>query len=255
MSLLSVYTTDHVALVSLSRPGYQNRLNQSLTEELRACVRELNEDPDVRAVVLAASGSHFSAGVDPQALPPSDAKESPLLVQELMQLLREIRESPLTWIAAVQGPAQGAGLALAVACDLLMADREQASFAFPETQQGLVPALAAEHLILRIGERHARDLLLTGRSIKALNAQRIGLVNELSEAGQVVALAGARARALASQCSREAVAATKSLLNDLWGMGRAADERCLQALSRQLATDSYRRAWPTLCEGKQVDWH
>ncbi len=254
MSLLSTYTTDSVALVSISRPGAQNRLNRALVDELRACVQRLNEDHSVRAVVLSASGSHFCGGVDLESLPPSDNTDSLLLAKDLLHLMREIRESPLTWIAAVQGPAFGAGLALAVACDLLMADREHASFAFPETQQGLIPALAAEHLILRIGERHARDLLLSGRTIKARTAQRIGLVNELSEGGQAVALAGARGRAIATQCSRGAVAATKRLLNDLWGMGKAADDRCLQAFSQQLGSGTYRSAWPSLLAGKSPDW-
>jgi methylglutaconyl-CoA hydratase len=220
MSVVKVDYSDHLALVTLNRPEIHNALDDRMINELREVADKLSATDDVRAVVLTGAGPSFCSGMDLaylRKLAEFDEAENRQDTDNLIALFKSIRYSRLPWVAAVNGPAIAGGCGLATACDLIMADREYATFGYSETRIGFIPAVVAGLLITRVGDTIARDLLISGRIIKAEPAQRMQLVNELSEAGQVVALAGNRATSIALNCSRDSVAATKQLLENIRG--------------------------------------
>jgi methylglutaconyl-CoA hydratase len=221
MNTLTLHQDDRIALITLSRPGVRNAIDDRMIHELTEIARRLEEDHSVRGVVLTGAGRAFCSGMDLAYLERMSHFDEAAHREDseaLRRVLLAIRGSRLPWIAAVNGPAIAGGCGLATACDLILADRMAATFGYPEARIGFLPALVAPLAVARIGETHARDLLLSGRIIKADAALRMGLVNELSESGQVLALAGSRARQLARQCSGESIAATKALLHRTMGL-------------------------------------
>lgn len=163
---------DGVARVTLDRPPL-NILNIEMLEALSAVLERIAEDESVRVVRLDAVGRAFSAGVDV-------ADHVGPKVDTMMDALRELFECfdrlPQTSVAVVSGAALGGGCELMLATDLCWAS-ESASFGLPEIRLGLFAPPASLLLPRLIGERRALDLLLSGRTLGAEEAERIGLVN------------------------------------------------------------------------------
>ncbi|MDP2361697.1 MAG: enoyl-CoA hydratase/isomerase family protein [bacterium] len=258
MTTLTLHTDDQVALVTLNRPQVRNAIDERMVRELRGLVDELERDDGLRAVVLTGAGKAFCSGMDLDYL--ARTAQAPAVelrrdTEHLRELFVAIRSSRLPWIAAVNGPAVAGGAGLATVCDLVLADRGHARFGYPEVQIGFIPALVAVLLVARVGETAARDLLLTGRLVKPDAAQRLGLVNELAEEGQVLALAGQRARALARGCAPGAVAATKSLLERLRGRDTAsAMDIAVEANIRQRTDEECHRGVRAFLDKEELDW-
>ncbi len=208
-----------IGRVTLSRPSLQNALDRQAVIELRQALDEFEADGDVRAVLIAAEGDHFCAGPDVSDLSATlDSTESGTLddVSALGRLYLGIRQMSKPVVAAVQGRALAGGAGLATACDVVLA-REDAVFGYPEVRLGAIPAMVMTLLRRSVGEKHAFDLVASGRLVKAAEAERIGLVSRvLSEA----AFAGEVERivlGLASHSSR-GMAYTKQLFYALDGM-------------------------------------
>jgi len=258
MTTLTVHEDEQVALVTLDRPLLRNAIDDRMMRELHELTGRLNAERNLRAVVLTGAGKAFCSGMDLAYLErTADAAEEELRrdTELLRDLLVGIRSSRLPWIAAVNGPAVAGGCGLAMACDLVLADREAARFGYPEVRIGFIPALVAVFLAERVGETVARDLLLTGRLVKADAARQLGLVNELAEEGQVLALAGQRARSIALSCSGDAIAATKLLLDELRGLSDIqALDRALEANIRQRFSPSCRRGVRAFLDKEDLDW-
>lgn len=209
-----------IGRATLARPAEQNALDQRTIVELRHALEEFEADGDVRAVLIAAEGDHFCAGTDVSAIAEvlstteSGQSEDALT---LGRLFFGIRQMSKPVIAAVQGRALAAGAGLATACDVVLA-REDAVFGYPEVRLGSVPAIVMTMLRRSVGEKHAFDLVASGRMVPAAEAERIGLVSRvLSDA----AFAGEVERiilGLASHSS-QGMAYTKKLFYALDGMG------------------------------------
>ena len=159
--------------VVLNRPPL-NVLDIAALRELAGALRELRES-DAKAVVLAAEGKAFSAGVDVK-------DHTPDKVGEMMEALHEVFEA--LWaleqptVAVVQGAALGGGMELAIACDFIMAS-EQATFGQPEIKVGVFPPIACLLLPRMLSWPRALELILTGETIAASEAQRWGLINRV----------------------------------------------------------------------------
>jgi len=164
-------------------------------------------------VVLAGAGEAFCSGLDLAVLQKAKDKSAAEHREDAMRiakLFRTLYELPKPTIAAVQGAAVAGGTGLATICDFTLAV-PAAKFGYTEVRIGFVPALVSAYLVLQIGEKRARDLLLTGRLFDAAEGLRLGLVTEVVEAEDL----GARVRGLAevlSANSPESVRATKKLL-------------------------------------------
>lgn len=209
-----VDVAEHVATVTLDRPPL-NAVTFETLAMLRDVMRTVGEDRDVRAVILTAAGERaFVAGIDLNELdaPHPDAPAASA-VTDPQRVAREamwaIRDCAVPVIGAINGPAVGAGLALAACCDVLVA-AEHATFATPEINVGLLGASAHLHLV--VGRHRARELFLTGESITAAELHRLGAVRAVVPSAQLAATARELALGIAAR-SPIAVRLAKESLN------------------------------------------
>jgi 2-(1,2-epoxy-1,2-dihydrophenyl)acetyl-CoA isomerase len=206
-----------VCTITLNRPEVLNAFNDALTSELAEALRSAERDHAVRAVILTGAGRAFSSGQD---LGDLKAKYVPGYVPHLGDdlrrrynpIIRRIREMEKPVIAAVNGVAAGAGCSLALACDLRIAS-EQASFIEVFIHVGLVPDSGSTFMLPRlVGLGRAMELCCTGQKVDAEEALRLGLVNQVVPAEELIPTAQKLAAKLASLPGR-AIALTKRLLN------------------------------------------
>ena len=219
--------------ITLNRPEKRNALNPQLVAELTMAFSSAEADANCRVVLLKAEGKAFSAGLDLESLQAIAGQSHNKNLQDsrkLAELFRRIYTLPKPVIAVVTGPAIAGGCGLATVCDLTLAAPE-AKFGYTEVKIGFVAAIVSVFLVRMIGEKHARDLLLSGRLIDAAEAVRIGLINEVVPADQIVARAKQLAGDLAAN-SPQSLAATKQLL--VGNIEKALDAACkLNATARQ----------------------
>jgi enoyl-CoA hydratase len=223
-----------VAELVLDRPDARNAMTAAMGREIRDAVDALNADRGVRAVVVRGEGSAFSAGgdFDMLELRRADGLEANrAAMRDFYRLYLSIRELHAPSIAAIHGPAIGAGACFAIACDLRCAG-PMAKLGFTFVKLGLHPGMGATYLLPRlVGPAVAADLLLTGRVVDAGEAARLGLVDDVSD--DAVAAARARAAAIAA-CAPIAVAQTKATLRGAFD--RTLDD-ALEAEARAQAID------------------
>ena len=186
-----------VAVLTIGRPEVLNALNGDMLTRLIEVLRTVSAHPSVRAIVLTGAGRAFMAGADVRMMASASLSEFRRFVEAIQELTRVVRTSSVPVIAAVNGVAAGAGCEIACACDMRVASRT-AAFSFPETRIGLTVTSGASWLLPRlVGRGWARRMLLTGETVEAEEAYRIGLVDGVSESEQVVAMAVALGRRLA----------------------------------------------------------
>jgi 2-(1,2-epoxy-1,2-dihydrophenyl)acetyl-CoA isomerase len=175
----------HVAVIRMDREERLNALGVDLVEDVAAALREVEADAEVRAVVLAGAGRAFSSGGDLADVGSRVAGGEPEARIEVMSALHHLilglRNSPLPIVAAVSGPAYGAGFSTALACDLIVAATD-ARFCQVFVRRNLVPDLGSAWLLPRaVGTQAAKELMLLGEEIDAARAQELGIVNRLVE--------------------------------------------------------------------------
>ncbi|AMV70837.1 enoyl-CoA hydratase-related protein [Desulfuromonas carbonis] len=197
---LLVECRDGVAEVTLNRPEVRNALNEATLRELGEVFTALAEDSEVRAVILTGAGDRaFAAGGDIAAVvdfSPLQARDFARLAQEVLDRVEQCSK-PV--IAAINGFAVGGGCELAMACDLRLA-AENARFGQPEINLGILAGWAGTQRLPRlVGKGRALELLLTGELIDAEEAWRIGLVNRVVPAAELLATARELARNLAAK--------------------------------------------------------
>jgi methylglutaconyl-CoA hydratase len=212
------YTTLHlefsgeIATITLARPEKRNAISAAMIADLMAAFTEVESNP-ARVLILTGAGEAFCSGMDLDALK-AVAAQSPTEHLEdsrrTARLYRRIWSFPKPTIAAVNGPAIAGGSGLATLCDFTIAVPE-AKFGYPEVRIGFIPAIVSVFLARQIGQKRARDLLLTGRIIDADEAYRLGLVTQIAPAMKLMAEAHSIARDLLS-CSPLSVVKTKKLL-------------------------------------------
>ena len=189
------------AVITLNRADKRNALNRALIAALTEAFRRARDDDKARCVLLTGAGTVFCAGMD---------------LAELSELLKEKQEAGEVWdtalhlarlyeliftlprptIAVINGAAVAGGAGLVTVCDLALSVPE-ARFGYPEVRRGLVAAMVMPHLLRHVGERLARYLLLTGELVDAAEALRLGLINEVVPANQIMDKAMDWARAIA----------------------------------------------------------
>jgi methylglutaconyl-CoA hydratase len=218
--MVTVSDQQSVRLLTLNDPQRRNPLSPALVQGLLAALDTAAQDPAIRAVVLTGTGPAFSAGADLEFLKQvtaAGAEANYAHSLELMRLFHRIYTFPKPTIAAINGPAVAGGAGLATACDLVVMS-ERAQLGYTEVKIGFVAALVGVILVRAVGEKHARELLLTGKLISALEAYRMGLVNRVVPAEQVLEEALALGQEVAANAPTS-LALTKELLNALPGMG------------------------------------
>lgn len=205
-----------VLRLTLARPAKKNALDRATVDALRAAFTALAGDPDIRVVLLSGEGDDFCAGADLAALSEM-VDASPDVHREdaraLGDVLLAMRSCAVPVVAAVRGRALAGGAGLATACDIVLA-HEQASFGYPEVRIGFVPAMVMTLLRRAVAEKHAADLVLTGRIVGAHEARDIGLVSRVVAAAEFESVVADTVAGLAKS-PPGAVRLTKALFHAL----------------------------------------
>jgi methylglutaconyl-CoA hydratase len=244
-----------IATITLNRADKRNAISYELIEELLTALDEV-ANSSARVLILTGAGKAFCSGMDLDNLkalvgrsPDQNLKDSEIMAR----LFRSLYDFPRPTIAAVNGAAIAGGCGLATLCDFTLAVAE-AKLGYTEVRIGFVPAIVSTFLLRQVGEKHARDLLLTGRIVGAEEAHRIGLINEIAPAEKLIE----RARELASQLlenSPASLVCTKRLLSD---HARVELDAQIQAAVREnaaiRATKDFREGISSFLEKRKPQW-
>jgi len=211
-STLRLQISGDIATITLSRPEKRNAISPEMIDDLMDALGEV-EASSVRVAIVTGDGKAFCSGMDLAALKALGA-QSPMEnledARRLARLFRRIWSFPKPTIAAVNGAAVAGGCGIATLCDFTLAVAD-ATFGYPEVRIGFIPANVAVFLMRQIAEKHARDLLLTGRIIDAAEAHRMGLVTQIVPAAELMAAAQTLAATLLAS-SPTSLLKTKKLL-------------------------------------------
>ncbi|MBU8819746.1 enoyl-CoA hydratase [Mycolicibacterium goodii] len=204
-----VTRTDRVATITLNRPKALNALNSQVMKEVTTAAAELDRDPGVGAIIVTGNEKAFAAGADIKEM--AELSFADVFEADFFELWSEFAATRTPTIAAVAGYALGGGCELAMMCDILIA-ADTAKFGQPEIKLGVLPGMGGSQRLTRaIGKAKAMDLILTGRTIDAVEAERAGLVSRLVPADTLLDEALAVAQTIAgmslsaSRMAKEAV--------------------------------------------------
>jgi methylglutaconyl-CoA hydratase len=205
--------SQNIVTITLNRPDKRNAISYELIDDVTSALKQAAQS-SAKVVILTGAGSAFSAGMDLENLkgllgrtPEQNLEDS----RTMAGLFRSLYDFPKPTIAAVNGAAIAGGTGLATLCDFTLAVPE-ARFGYTEVRIGFVPGIVSSYLIANVGEKRARDLLLTGRLFSAEEAYRFGLVTEIVSPDQLMP----RALQLAAQLMENSPASletTKRLLS------------------------------------------
>jgi methylglutaconyl-CoA hydratase len=244
-----------IATITLNRPDKRNAISYELIQDLLAALAEVAKSSAL-VLILTGAGKAFCSGMDLENLkallgrsPEQSFEDSRIMAR----LFRTLYDFPKPTIAAVNGPAIAGGTGLATLCDFTLAEPE-AKFGYTEVRIGFVPAIVSTFLLRQAGEKIARDLLLTGRLFDAEEARRIGLINEIVPAENLLT----RARELAMQLKENSPASllyTKRLLSEA---ARAEMDAQIDAAVREnasiRATPDFREGISSFLEKRKPKW-
>jgi len=198
-----LYTTIHyevndgIGIASINRPEALNALNSTVIGELEKLMGEIEADKTLRVLILTGEGRSFVAGADIAEQCPLDLAGGRAWGRRGSALFRRIERLEIPTIAAVNGFALGGGCELAMACDIILAS-EKAKFGQPEVTLGITPGFSGtQRLARRIGAAKAKELIFSGRMVKADEAKEIGLVNAMYSPETLMESAVAMARSFA----------------------------------------------------------
>ena len=205
---------DGIAVITMNRPKALNALNQETLDELNQVADMLAKDSTVQVVILTGSGDKaFVAGADIAQMQSMSAMEGRNFGKLGQAVFNKLENLPQPVIAAVNGFALGGGCELAMACDIRIAS-EKAKFGQPEVTLGITPGFAGTQRLPRlVGKGRAKQLLYTGDVIDAQEAYRIGLVNVVAPAEELMATAKVMAQKIQSRAA-VAVQLCKAAVNE-----------------------------------------
>ncbi|MFB3902637.1 MAG: enoyl-CoA hydratase/isomerase family protein [Acidobacteriota bacterium] len=184
---LQVSAEEEIALVRISRPEVLNALNAPLLNELERAFQMLGQDEAVKVIIVTGTGEKaFVAGADIKELSSLDGLSGRMYSQRGQRVFDSIEACPKPVIAAINGYCLGGGCELALACHIRVAG-ENARFGQPEVKLGLIPGYGGTQRLPRlVGKGRALEMLLTGDIVEAKEAERIGLVNRVVPAGELL---------------------------------------------------------------------
>lgn len=246
-----------VMQVTMSRPSVFNAFDDVMVKELDQAFTQLAEDDSVRVIILTGDGKHFSAGADLQWMQRASQASFEWNLEDargFAGMFACIQSSPKPVIARVQGAALGGGAGLVCACDIAIA-ADNASFAISEAKFGILPAVIGPYVINAVGKRQAQRLAMTTTRIRADEALRLGLVQQVVEAEQLDAAVDATVTELLAS-GPNALREIKQLYARL-PVGDITDselELTAQTISRVRGTDEAREGFAAFLEKRPANW-
>jgi methylglutaconyl-CoA hydratase len=252
---LLVEATEHVTTITLNRPDKRNAINTQMIAELQSAL-DAAEKTHTRVVVLTGSGSCFCAGMDLSLLQ-AIATQSPSENQEdsrrMAKMFRRIWSYTKPMIAAVNGHALAGGCGIATLCDFTLAVPE-AKFGYTEVKIGFLPAIVSVFLTRQIGDKRARDLLLTGRLVEAAEARELGMINEIVPGESLLDRVKELAETLIA-ASPSSVSRAKRLLVSAAAASLDADlERAVLENARMRCTPDFKEGLASFLEKRKPIW-
>ena len=188
---------EQIAVLTMNRPDQLNAINRQVIDDLAEVVQALKERTDIRALILTGAGRAFVAGADIKEMTGFSAEVATAFSKKGHDAMGALSTLPFPVIAAVNGFALGGGLELALACDFIYAS-SKARLGLPEVTLAVIPGFGGTQRLGRlVGWNTARELLFTGRHIKADEARQIGLVADIFEADEFMDKVFERARTIA----------------------------------------------------------
>ena len=246
-----------VMQITMSRADVFNAFDEAMIKELDSAFAQLIADDNVRVIVLAGSGKHFSAGADLKWMQRAsqESREWNLAdARRFAAMLARIDSSPKPTLARIQGAALGGGVGLACACDIAIA-ADNASFAISEAKFGILPAVIGPYLINAVGKRHARRLALTMTRIRAPEAQALGLIHQCCSNDELDTAVDACLQELLAG-GPHSQAEIKSFFSQL-EVGPVTEEvreLSAQTISRVRGTDEAREGFAAFLDKRAADW-
>jgi methylglutaconyl-CoA hydratase len=248
-------TASHLSIITLDRPEKRNAISTQMIAELQAALDEI-EKTHTRVVILTGSGKAFCAGIDLdylQAIGRQSAAENQDDSKRIAKMFRKIWSYSRPMIAAVNGHALAGGCGIATLCDFTLAVPE-AKFGYTEVKIGFLPAIVSVFLTRQVGEKRARDLLLTGRLVEAAEAKELGLVNEIVAAEKLMARAHELAETILS-ASPSSITRAKHLLVSAAAAGVDHDlERAVLESARVRCTPDFKEGLAAFLEKRKPIW-
>jgi methylglutaconyl-CoA hydratase len=254
-STLTLAYEGALAVLTLNRPEKRNAISYELIGDVLRALAAI-EQSSAQIVILTGSGKAFCSGMDLdnlRSITGRSAEENRADSATMAHLFRTLYEFPRVTIAAVNGPAIAGGCGLATLCDFTVASTE-AKFGYTEVRIGFVPAIVSTFLLRQVGEKQARDLLLTGRIVSAEEGLRLGLASEVVSPEKLQE----RARGLAASLlenSPASLMATKRLLKSFSSeeldrqVAAAVDEN-----ARIRTTEDFREGVTSFLEKRSPRW-
>lgn len=245
-----------ILTITMNRPDKRNALNPEMIDDLTHVFIASGDDPGCRVVILTGAGSAFCAGLDLDHLETLRAKtpeEHRRDSERIARLLRTLYDMPKPTIAAVNGAAIAGGMGLATICDFTLAIPE-AKFGYTEVQIGFVPAIVSAFLRGQIGDKRSRDLLLTGRLIKAQEADELGLITRVIPEQDLMVESRRLALSLLRN-SPAAMQATKRLLSEHAHHHLDQEtESAIAANAEARTTEDFKEGIRAFLEKRQPEW-
>jgi methylglutaconyl-CoA hydratase len=253
---LNLELSGAVATLTLNRPEKRNAISAQMMAELLSAFTEVEAIP-ARVLIVTGAEKAFCSGMDLDELkassgqsPTEDLEES----RRIARLYRRIWSFPKLTVAAVNGAAIGGGCGVATLCDFTISAPE-ATFGYPEVRIGFMPAVVAVFLARQVGEKHARDLLLTGRIIDAAEAHGLGLVTKIAPAQGLLADTRIFADSLLA-ASPTSVLKTKKMLCDFAAPQLDRELELATAEGAQIRTTAdFREGLASFLEKRRPRWH
>lgn len=175
------FINNRIALLKINRSKDENAINMNIVHDLKEHIIQLKNNENVQCVVITGHDKYFATGTDVHELKGLSVSEAYQYARQLKALYKMIATSPKPFIAAIQGYCLGAGLELALACDIRIAD-QSAKFGFPEVDLGIIPGNGGiQRLIDLTGHSIASQFLMTGEIIDAYQAKNLRLINFVAE--------------------------------------------------------------------------
>ncbi|MGE5326751.1 MAG: enoyl-CoA hydratase/isomerase family protein [Deltaproteobacteria bacterium] len=253
---LTVQTQDQVTTITLNRPEKRNAITPAMIHDISVALDSVEHGP-ARVAILTGAGRAFCSGMDLDVLKEFHSETPAHLLEDarrIAAMFRKIYMFPKPLIAAVNGAAIAGGCGIATFCDFTLAVPE-AKFGYTEVRIGFMPAIVAAFVVRQVGDKRARDLLLSGRIFTADDAYHMGLVNEIVPAEKLMA----RARELAAsliELSPTSLAFTKSLLRKFSETEIDRDLAMAIEQSTQIrAKADFREGLAAFLEKRKPVWH
>lgn len=252
-----VCTTDgSVATITMNRPEKRNAISSQMVDELLQALNNADRDHAVRVVILTGAGKAFCSGMDLDALhaiAKQNAEENLGDSRIMARLFHRLYSFPKPVISAVNGAAIAGGCGLATFSDITLAVPE-AKFGYTEVRIGFIPALVSVMLRRQIGEKRSRDLLLTGRTFDAAEGYRLGLVNEVVAAENLMTRAREMAEVFLAASPTSLERTKRLLLHYDDAHVREEIEWATQANAQIRSTEDFREGLSSFLEKRVPKW-